>query len=185
MTAGRGAEFAARNYRDGAIAATGVVAIALHVVGENWLLVAFAFVATAAWIVAERRYPAYVAWVSQVAFVVLGILMIWRFAESLLWLSVAGLWLLVGAADLGRLCRRFPTEAAPLDQRLVLSRRLQQLALLGVVSAAVVGAALVLTLELRLIAVSLLAVFVVMVLVRVIRSIGGAELPGNDEEGGD
>ena len=108
--------------------------------------------------------------------------MVWRFAEVRLWITVFGVWSLVSAADLSRLVRRFPVDSPPVHQRLLVSRRVQHLVLLGAASAPVVGSARILTLQLRLVAVALLAVFVVMVVVRTIRSIAGVELPGKDEE---
>ena len=170
--------------RDIGVAGAGTAAAALHLLGASWLLAGLAATAAAAWVFAERRSAAWADRVNQAAFIVLGLLMVWRFAERYLWLSVAGLWLLVSAADLTRLCRRFPADSGVLDQRLTVSRRLQNLALLGLASAAVVGVSLVLTLELRLVAVALLALFVVMVVVRIIRSIAGLSFSREDDEPG-
>ncbi len=169
-------------YRDIAIAASGISAGVLHLFGERWLAAGLAVTAGLAWIVVERRRPKHTEWYIQAAFLLIGILMVWRFAEVYLWITVAGVWFLVSAADLSRLARRFPVDSPPVDQRLLVSRRVQHLILLGVASAAIVGIAGFLTLQLRLVAVALLAVFIVMVTVRTIRSIGGVELPRKDEE---
>ncbi len=182
MSTPRGTLPIATLYRDMAIGGAGTAALVLHILGQSWLPAALAVAGAAAWIIAERRDLSMTPWASQVIFVLIGTLSVWRFRENLLWLSTAGIWILVAAADLSRLCRRFPVDASPLDQRLHLSRRLQHLAILGVVSAALVGATLVLTLSLRLTAVSLLALFVVIVAVRMVRSVASGELPGDDDE---
>ena len=169
-------------YRDIAIAASGISAGVLHLFGERWLAAGLAVAAGLAWIVVERRRPKHTEWYTQVVFLLVGVLMVWRFAEVRLWITVFGVWSLVSAADLSRLVRRFPVDSPPVDQRLLVSRRVQHLVLLGVASAAVVGSARILTLQLRLVAVALLAVFVVMVVVRTIRSIAGLGLPGDDDE---
>jgi hypothetical protein len=175
---------ASRNYRDAAVIATGIVAVVLHAIGANWFFLALAAATTGIWVVAERRRPAYSAWVIQVAFVLLGTLMVWRFSERLLWLSVAGVWLLVVAADLSRMCERFPSQAGVLVQRRLVYRRLGGLAGLGVASAAVVALSLYVALELRLVAIALLALFLVMVAGRTIRSLGAGATTGNDDEPG-
>ena len=78
---------------------------------------------------------------------------------------------------------RGPEEiASPVDWRLIVSCRVQHLVLLEAAGGAVVGTVRFLTLQLRLAAVALLAIFVVMVIVRTIRSIAGLGLPGKDEE---
>lgn len=169
-------------YRDIAVAASSVSACGLHLLGERWLAAGLALAAGIAWIVAERRRPKQVDWYTQAAFLLVGLLLVWRFAETYLWITAAGVWFLVAAADLSRLVRRFPVDSPPMDQRLLVFRRVQHLVLLGAASAAVIGIARFLTLQLRLVAVALLAVFVVMVVVRTIRSIAGLELPGKDEE---
>ena len=182
MRTSREAQASSALYRDVAVVAAALVAVTLHVLGDSWFLVAVAAVAAAAWITAARRPLPFPGWITQVAFVVLGALLVWRFAERLLWLSVAGMWLLVAAADLTRLCVRFPQDASPLDQRLLVNRRIQLLALLGLAAAALVWVSLALTLELRLMAVSLLALFTVMVVIRVVRSLAGAEFPRDDDQ---
>lgn len=169
-------------YRDIAIAASAISASVPHLLGERWLAVGLAVAAGLAWIVVERRRPKHTEWYTQTAFLLVGLLMVWRFAEVYLWITVAGVWFLVSAADLSRLVRRFPVDSPPVDQRLLVTRRLQHLVLLGAASAVIVGVARFLTLQLRLVAVALLAVFVVMVVVRTIRSIAGGELPGKNEE---
>ncbi|MBU8912855.1 MAG: hypothetical protein KOO61_02450, partial [Spirochaetales bacterium] len=160
-------------YRDIAVAASSAGACVPHLLGERWLAAGLAVAAGIAWIVVERRRPKRVDWYTQAAFLFVGLLLLWRFAEVYLWITVAGVWFLVAAADLSRLVQRFPVDSPPMDQRLLVSRRVQHLALLGAASAAVVGVARFLTLQLRLVAVALLAVFVVMVAVRTIRSIAG------------
>lgn len=184
MNTPTGAHAASHRYRDVAIGGAGAIVLTVHILGQSWFPAAVAVVAAAAWLVAEHRPVAIAPWITQVAFVILGALLIWRFTERLLWLTTAGFWLLAAAADLARLSRRFPVDASPLDQRLLLGRRLQHLGLLAVVAAAVVGASLALTLSLRLMALALLAVFVVMVLVRLFRSVDQGELPSNDDEPG-
>ena len=172
----------AATYRDIAVAASSVSASVLHLLGERWLAGGLALAAGVAWIVAERRRPKQVDWYTQAAFLFVGLLLVWRFAEVYLWVTAAGVWFLVAAADLSRLVRRFPVDSPLLEQRSLVSRRVQHLILLAVASAAVIGIARFLTLQLRLVAVALLAVFVVMVVVRTIRSIAGLDLPGKDEE---
>jgi hypothetical protein len=168
-------------YRDIAIATSGICAGILHLLGGRWVAAALAIVAGAVWILIERRQPDHSPRYIQVLFLFLGLLMVWRFAESTLWLALVGVWGLVAATDLSRLVMRFPVDSPPLDQHLLVNRRLGQLGLVAASSAVLVGIARVLTLQLRLTAVALLSVFVVMVTVRIIRSIAGLRLPGNDE----
>lgn len=168
--------------RDIAIGAAGAVAVLLHLLAERWGTAAFAFAVSLAWIVVERRRWKHADLVITALFVVTGALLAWRLNEARLPLTVAGMWCLVAAADLSRLWSRFPVDSPPLDARLLLSRRLRHLGYLAAVSAAVVSLGRILTIQVRLPAVALLAVFVVVVLSRLIRSIAEGRLSRDDEE---
>ena len=171
-------------FRDIAVGASGACAMILHLLAERWGTAVLAAVVAVLWIVIERKSGRHGDWLASAAFLVVGALLVWRFNEARLWLSVTGMWLLVSAGDLSRLSHRFPVDSPPLDQRYLVLRRLKHLALVGAASAVLVLLGRVLTLEIRLPAVALLAVFVVIVTVRTITSIADGRLPGNDEEMG-
>lgn len=179
--------------RDSAVAAAAFIATGLHLAAGRWLEGVLALVAGGLWIALERGLlpvrEGSKAGLVHAAFVAIGILLVWRFNEARMWLIVAGMWLLVCAADLSRLVRRYPVDSSAADQRMLLNRRIQHLALLGAASAAGTVLTRVLVLRLRLVAVALLATFVVIVFLRTVRSLrdgadGSAAPPGDEAESG-
>jgi len=117
----------------------------------------------------------------QASFLVLGLLMVAALAFRLLPVAVAGVWLLVCAADLDRLLARYPSDSPVRIRRSVLTRHLKLLGFVGVAAFAVVGVAILVAIEVRLPAVILVAAFVVIVLVRVVRSISRGGRPEGSE----
>jgi hypothetical protein len=159
--------------RDAAIAVSGALAILLTVLAQAWIMAALSLFAAATWIVARRTENEKVSRFLFVAVIVLGMALLWRFAERRVWIAWLGMMTLIAAVDLDRLSIRFPYES-PLDlqQRLV-RRRLVHLGFVAGASAVMVLIGANVALELRLVAVMLLAAFVVVVLIRSVREIDG------------
>jgi cobalamin synthase len=120
--------------------------------------------------------------VSQVSFLLIGVLAVWRFRSSFLPLAVTTVWLLVAAADLEQLCKRYPAEASPLRQRVFVRRRLKNLVVVGLVSAAVVPVAGWMSVELRLVAVIVLAAVFAGQLLRGLRLASAGGFAGDDDD---
>ncbi len=117
----------------------------------------------------------------QASFLVLGVLMVAALAFRLLPVGVAGMWLLVCAADLDRLLARYPSHSPARVRRAVLARHLKLLGFVGGAAFAVVSVTILVTIEVRLPAAILVAAFVVVVLVRIVRSISRGERPEGSE----
>ena len=172
----------ARRARDGAIVATGVAAAVIQGLAGVWAALAVAVIGAGGWVwlrrsrlVDERRAGPVV----QAIFVVLGVLLVWRLDFRVFALAVAGMWMLVTAADLDRFVQRFPAGSPAVEQRAAFRRRLQWNGLVAGATVAVVLPGAVLSLRLQLVAVMLLAAFVVIVALRVLRQIPNA---GSEED---
>lgn len=153
----------------GTVLSTAAAGIHQGLVG-NWILLIVTVSAGTSlliWTHEERRRPSVVA----TACVLLGILLVWGFRESLVWLSLAGSLLLVATIDLDRLAVRFPTASPVATQQAVFRRHLETLLVVGALSVVATLSVRAVTLEFQLAAVMLLALFVVVVLVRVVVAI--------------
>lgn len=152
--------------RDGAVVVSGGIGTLLMGLSETWLLMGLAAASMVVWIVVRRTGTQRAGDYLFIAFVVIGLALVWRFAEQRLWLSWAGMLLLVTAMDLDRLWLRFPTGSRRELQSRVVKNHLVRLTAVAVAGGVVTSAGLLLSLELQLIAVMLLAVFVVLVLIQ-------------------
>ncbi|MFW5689649.1 MAG: hypothetical protein ACOC1U_08755 [Spirochaetota bacterium] len=167
----------AERLRDGAVVASAAIAAVIQGLAENWFALGVAVVAAALWVGIRRglartaRARRTAPHLLQASFLALGLLLVWRLAFAWLPLAVAGMWLLVSAAEFDRFVERFPAGAAARVQRAALRRKLQLLGVVAAVSAVTVLAARVLTLQLRIVAVMLLAGFVTIVAFRVARDV--------------
>ncbi|MFW6213098.1 MAG: hypothetical protein ACOC8L_09375 [Spirochaetota bacterium] len=157
--------------RDAAVATTGATAILLTILAQAWLVGALALVATVLWIFVRRSENKRLSRFLFLAVVVLGTALLWRFAERRVWISWFGMVALVAAVDLDRLAARFPHESPLHLQARTIRRRLVHLAFVAGASALMVLIGANVAIELRLIAVMLLAAFVVVVLIRTVREI--------------
>lgn len=175
---------AAALWRDVGIGAATLCAGSLHIVGGRWMAVGIALAAGSAWIFFERRRLPQTRWAASAAFLVIGTLLIWRFSESRLWITASGIWFLAVSADLSRLVLRFPTDTSRRQQRDLMGRRIRHLLLIGAASAAVIAVGRVLSFQVRLASVALLAVFVVLIIGRTIVSVAHGGLPSEDDEVG-
>lgn len=171
-------------WRDIAIGAASLCAGSLHTIGGRWMGVGIALAAASAWIIFERRRVPQARWVAPAALLAIGTLLIWRFSESRLWITASGIWFLTVSADLSRLVLRFPTDASRQQQRDLIGRRIAHLLLIGAGGAAMVAAGRVLSFQVRLVSVALLALFVVMVIGRTIVSVAHGGFPREDDEVG-
>jgi len=171
------------NLRDAAAMVATLAATTVQAVAGLWFAVALVAVAGATWVVVRRTRVATrqsvldPARIVQVSFLVLGISLVWRLDFRLLALAVLGMWALVCAADLDRLAQRFPLASSARYQRELVGGHLRALGVVAAVSAVAAGAATFIRLELRLATVMLLALFVVVVVLRV-----GRELTHTREE---
>lgn len=173
----------ATRLRDAAVVVATLAGATVQVFAGRWLAVALVVVAGAGWITTRRRPIAgrpgvldaargsQIARIAQVVFLVLGASLVWRLDFRLLPLAVLGMWALVCAADLDRLVQRFPLASPPRHQRELVNGHLRALAVVAAVSALAVGAAALVRLELRLATVMLLALFVVVVVLKVAREL--------------
>lgn len=173
----------ATTLRDAAIVITGAATATLQGFARSWVALAVALLAAAAWI-ALRRVPVLARprtvrrnpdIIVSGLFLVLGVLTFRRLVFSLLPLAVAAMWTLLVAADLDRFVRRYPAASATRVARARLTRRLQIQAIIGAASAITVTAVSLLDVRLRIVAVMLLAAFVVVTIVRVARSVDAGE----------
>ncbi len=169
--------------RDAAVVIATLAAATVQTFAGLWIAVALVAVAGASWVTARRTRIAAgqrvlsAGRIVQAGFLVLGVSLVWRLEFRLLPLAVLGMWALVCAADLDRLAHRFPLASPPRVQRTLVRGHLRALAVVAAVSAITVGAAALMRLELRLATVMLLALFVVVVVLRV-----GRELTQTREE---
>lgn len=183
----------------------GLCAASIQAVASSWLAAAAALLATTAWMasrhprrasraddarsgaparggedaLARGRIATRADLLVQASFLVLGVLMVAGLAFRLLPVAVVGMWLLVCAADLDRLLVRYPSDSPARVQRATLTRHLKLLGFVGGTALALVGVTVLVAIEVRLPAVMLVAAFVVVVLVRIVRSISRGEAPGD------
>lgn len=165
----------------------GLCAASVQALAGSWLASVAAVLAAALWVALRRRRvgrpaPRLVAGILsradilvQVSFLALGVLMFVGLAFRLLPVAVGGTWALVCAADLDRFLVRYPSHSPARVQRAALVRRVKILGFVGVAAFAVVGVTVLIAIEVRLPAVILIAAFVVVVLVRIVRSISRGE----------
>ncbi len=149
----------------------------------NWVGAAIAAVVPAAGITLWRTFPERSDQGVAPLYLVLGLLLVWGFRESLLWLSITGALTLVATVDLDRLVRRFPVGSSPAAQRAVWLTHLFHLLVVGILTALFSLSAVAITLRLQLLAVMLLTLFVVLSLIQIVRSIhqGQPEAPPDEE----
>jgi len=157
--------------RDVAITVAGAAAVLLTTLTQAWLIATLSLLAAAFWIFARRSGRLKLRRFLFLAVIVLGVALLWRFVERRLWISWLGMVALVAAVDLDRLSIRFPSDT-PLDlQQKLIRRRLVHLGFVTGASAVMVLIGANVAIELRLLAVMLLATFVVVVLIRTVREI--------------
>jgi hypothetical protein len=170
--------------RDTAVVLAATAAVLTQGLAGRWAALAIALLAGSAWLGArhlrltQRRSADAVA---DGSFLTLGVLLVWRLVFAYLPIAVAGMWLVVCAADLDRFSLRYPLASPTRIRREALRRRVLHLAVLGAASAAVVAVATVLDLRLRLVAVMLVAAFVVVIVLRVVRSVARDDATGETE----
>lgn len=174
------------------VALAGAAAIAVQVVSGAWPAAFAALLASGLWVTLRgparttRRPSRTARWIAaradllvQGSFVVLGVLLFAGLAFRLFPVAVVGMWLLVCATDLDRLLVRYPVDSPARVQRETLRRHLKLLGFVGAAACAVAGITVFVAIEVRLPAVILIAVFVVVMLVRIAGSIsrGGQDEP--------
>lgn len=191
-----------RRLAHAAAALSGLCAATVQAVAGSWLAAAAALLAAGGWVALRHpgvvraagrlaradghrhgRAVAHADLLVQASFVVLGVTMFAGLAFRLLPLAVTGMWLLVCAADLDRLLTRYPSESPTRVQRATMGRHLRLLGVVGIASLALVGVTVLVAIEVRLPAVILIAAFVVVVLVRIVRSISRGEAQTDDSGG--
>ena len=166
------------------VALAGAAAITVQVASGAWPAALAAFLAAGLWMTlrrsphGSRRPSPGTRWIAahadlfiQGSFVVLGVLLFAGLAFQLLPVAIVGMWLLVCATDLDRLLLRYPADSPVRAQRETLRRHLKLLGFVGAAAFAVAGVTVFVTIQVRLPAVILIAVFVVVVIVRIAGSI--------------
>ena len=157
--------------RDVAIGLAGVCAFAIHGRAQNWWIGVVALIVAAGWIGWTRSGWRSIDAVRPFFATVLVVVSVLRLTEGWIAVAVAGSWATISALDLDRLYVTFPVDSPPLDQRLVLQRRLLHLGVLAIVSAGVVLLARSFTLPLRMPALLLMVVFVFVVIQQLVKRI--------------
>ena len=155
--------------RDVSIGLLALLLVSTLVGSGSWIPLALTVAVDAGWILVMRRGAwKWTSLAETAAFLANGVLVIWRFSETLLWVAVAIVWLLVVAADRSRLYRRYPTGSPPLYQLRVFRHHIVLLGLIGSASLAIVALSVALTIEPTILAILLLAAFLVVGITRAV-----------------